>query len=123
VRIVPKKVVVLKPVHAPLVLQAPAQRIISAARVRRSIVRILRTNTLCSLATVTANRRAHINHVYFCYSGDFAFYFLSDPSSQHCRNLKTNASMAITVFGSAQKWGGADRGVQLFGRCREAVGR
>ena len=123
VRIVPKKVVVLKPVHVPLISRSSGRRHISAARVRRSILRILRANTLCSLATVTANRRAHINHVYFCYSADLDFYFLSDPSSLHCQNLKTNNSMAITVFGSEQKWGGADRGMQLFGTCREAGGR
>src|SRR5438034_8585846 len=122
VRIAPKKVVVLKPVHAPLVSRSPGQRHISAARVRRSILRILRANTLCSLATVTVNRRAHINHVSFCYSADLDFYFLSDPSSLHCRNLKTNRSMALTVFDSAQEWGGADRGMQLFGTCHEAIG-
>ena len=120
--LLPKRVVVLKPVHAP-VTESARQRHLSAARIKRSVLRILRANTLCSLATVTANRRAHINHVYFCYSADLDFYFLSDPSSLHCQNLKTNNSMAISVFGSEQKWGGADRGMQLFGRCREVGGR
>jgi hypothetical protein len=28
----------------------------------------------------------------------------------------------MAIFSSAQKWGGPDRGIQLFGTCREAKG-
>ncbi len=94
----------------------------SPARLRGSILRILAGNALCSIATVTAGRRAHICHVYFCYSDDLDMYFLSHPRSLHCRNLTTNPSCAVTVFSSRQTWGRPDQGVQLFGVCAHARG-
>lgn len=48
----------------------------SEARVRSSVFRILEENVLCSIATVTAATRAHINTAYFCYSDDLELYFL-----------------------------------------------
>ncbi len=92
-------------------------------RVRRSLERILRENVLCSIATVGSRNRAHINTAYFAYSDDLDFYFLSEPSADHCRNLRRNPSMALTTFRSDQVWSGPDRGVQLFGSGREAKGR
>lgn len=83
---------------------------------------MLKANVLCSIATVTRGHRAHISHVYFCYSEDLEFYFLSDPRSLHCRNLLTNPSMAMSVFSSSQPWDRPGRGVQLFGSCVEASG-
>ncbi len=94
----------------------------SDEQVKKSIFRILQGNVLCSMSTVTRGNRAHINTVYFCYSRDLELYFLSYPTSLHCRNLRANSSMAITVFSSSQKWGNPDRGIQLFGTCNEARG-
>ena len=91
-------------------------------RVRRSALRILRENVLCSIATVAPGDRAHINTAYFCYSDRLEFYFLSDPSSTHCRNLARNPSMAMAIFRSSQPWNRSGRGLQLFGTCREARG-
>ena len=99
------------------------RRQISDEQVRGSITRILRGNVLCSISTVTPQNRAHINTAYFCYSSDLELSFLSDPSSLHCGNLTTNPSMGVAVFSSSQKWGNADRGMQLFGRCHQARGR
>ena len=90
---------------------------LSGTAVRRSVLRILRENVLCSMATITADNRAHINTAYFCYSDDLELYFLLHPNSRHCRNLTTNPSMAITIFSSLQQWHGPDRGLQLFGTC------
>ncbi len=95
----------------------------SKNRVRRSLFEILRSNVLCSIATVTQAGRAHINTAYFGYSDKPELYFLSYPDSAHCKNLLRNSSMAVTVFKSAQIWGKPDRGVQLFGTCHEATGR
>lgn len=92
-------------------------------RIRWSIVRILRENVLCSISTVSPGNRPHINTAYFCYTPDLTLYFLSDPASQHCRNLDRNPAVAMTIFRSAQEWGGQDRGIQLFGRGRRASGR
>lgn len=93
----------------------------SLQRVRRSLLRILEGNVLCSIATVTSGHKAHISHVYFCYNDHFEFYFLSDPSSVHCRNQRVNRSMAMTVFNSAQPCDRPGRGIQMFGVCSEAT--
>ncbi len=91
-------------------------------RVQTSLSRILRENVLCSISTIAPRNRAHINTAYFCYSPDLELYFLSDVDSLHCRNLERNASMAMTIFRSAQAWGVPNRGIQLFGTGRQARG-
>jgi uncharacterized protein YhbP (UPF0306 family) len=95
---------------------------LTADRVRRTMARILNRTPLCAIATVTADGRAHINTAYFACSDTLELYFLSHPSSQHCRNLRTRPVAAIAVFESGQTWGELDRGLQLFGSCREADG-
>lgn len=99
----------------------PARRI-SAWRLRRRVLGILEENVLCAIATVTSGRRPHVNTAYFCFSDDLELHFLSHPGSLHCRNLSRNRSMGVAVFSTSQRWGGPDRGVQLFGRCRQARG-
>jgi hypothetical protein len=98
------------------------ERNLSDERVQKSIRSILRENLLCSMATVAPGNRSHINTAYFCYSQDFELYFLSYPTSLHCRNLKSNPSMAMAIFSSKQTWGEPDRGLQLFGSCQEVRG-
>lgn len=95
---------------------------LSEDRVRRSVLRILKANVLCSMATVTPDKQAHINTAYVCYSDELELYFLSHPNSLHCRNLAANASMAMTIFSSAQYWVSPGRGLQLFGTCSQASG-
>jgi uncharacterized protein YhbP (UPF0306 family) len=95
---------------------------LTAARVRKTLLRVLLKNPLCALSTVAPGNRAHVSPVYFAYSQSLDVYFLSHPDSLHCRNLKGNSTMAIGVFQSPQEWGALDRGVQLFGSCREARG-
>jgi uncharacterized protein YhbP (UPF0306 family) len=83
---------------------------------------VLEENGLCAWATVTQDGRAHINIGYFAQSTDFHLYLLSHPASLHCRNLATNASMAVAVFVSPQDWTAPGRGTQLFGSCTEVGG-
>ncbi len=98
------------------------RRRFSEQRVRRCAFRILQGNVLCSMATVTAGGRSHINTAYFCYSTSLELYFLSAPYSLHAKNLANNHSLAMTVFDSSQTWGKPNRGIQLFGTCRQARG-
>ncbi len=95
---------------------------ISDRRLRRCVLRILEENVLCSIATVSSGRRAHINTAYFSYSEGLEFYFLSHPDSLHCRNMSKNSSMGMAIFSSSQRWAGPDRGLQLFGTCRRVGG-
>jgi uncharacterized protein YhbP (UPF0306 family) len=99
------------------------QRSLADRRVRASLVRLLRENTLASFATVDARGTAHIHTAYFAWSDDWQLFFYSYPDSLHGRNLARRPSMAVTVFDSHQRWGHPDRGVQLFGTGRKALGR
>src|SRR6266508_3119196 len=123
VRILPTRILVLSPERGPKLVRASDPSKFARQRIRSSIMQVLKANTLCSMATVTPNHHAHINPAYFCCSQDLEIFFLSDPTSLHCRNLESNPSMAMTIFDSSQNWGGSDRGIQLFGTCRQATGR
>jgi uncharacterized protein YhbP (UPF0306 family) len=96
---------------------------VSERRIRTSLFRIIARTQLCSIATVARENRAYINTAFFAYSANLEVYFLSDPESQHCRNLSANPSMAMTIFDSSQPWEKPGRGVQLFGAGSRAVGR
>lgn len=85
--------------------------------VRRAVIRILNETPLCSMATRDARGRPHINTAYFAADTDLSLVFLSDDRALHARNTARNPAMAVAVFRTAQRWGGSDRGLQLFGRC------
>ena len=91
-------------------------------RALATIHKLLEVSSLCSIATVSPDNRAHINIAYAAYSDDLRLCFLSHPTALHCRNLDTNASTAISIYHCAQQWGGPDRGLQLFGTSCEATG-
>src|SRR5262245_6339513 len=67
-------------------------------RVRQSVVSILKSNAVGSLATITPEGRSYINAVYFSFSLEYELFFLSNSNSIHCRNLATNNSAAVNVF-------------------------
>jgi len=91
-------------------------RIASLARV------LLDRSTLFALATVSPGGRAHINAAYFAWDRTFAIVWLSAPGARHSRNLQRNASAAIVVYDSTQRWGRPDRGIHLYGSVRELRG-
>jgi uncharacterized protein YhbP (UPF0306 family) len=99
-----------------------SMRRVGAARLRALAGALLDASTLCAIATVSPRDRAHINTAYFAWSDDFSLVWLSEPIAKHSRNLGTNASAAVAVYNSTQRWGKADRGIQLFGSARAAVG-
>jgi uncharacterized protein YhbP (UPF0306 family) len=100
-----------------------AREAISQRRLRILARRLLNSSTLCAISTVSADGRAHINTAYFAWTASFDIVWLSAPEAHHSRNLRRHPSVAIAVYDSAQKWGGSDRGIQIFGRAREATGR
>src|SRR2546425_6965884 len=91
-------------------------RIVSIAR------GLLNRSKLFALATVSPGGRAHINAAYFAWDRAFAIVWLSAPEARHSRNVRANPSAAIVVYDPTQKWGGPDRGIQLFGSARELRG-
>lgn len=96
---------------------------ITDRRVQRSVYRLLDENALCSMASITTEGRAHINTAYFSYTPDLKVYFTSHPNALHCQNILSNPSMALAIFSANQTWGSPDRGLQLFGMCKKAIGR
>jgi uncharacterized protein YhbP (UPF0306 family) len=84
-------------------------------RLFASMARILDANTMCSMATRNEAGTLHINTVYFCFSHDLNFYFLSHPDSLHSRNLARVPQMAVAVVDSHQRWGDPHSGLQLHG--------
>ena len=98
------------------------RRHISGKRLARVAKRLLDAAPLCALATVSAGGQAYINTMYFARGDPWDIIWISAPDSQHSRNLRTSATAAIAVFDSHQRWGGADRGVQVFGRARQLSG-
>ena len=83
---------------------------------------LLEASSLCAIATVGAGSRAHVHTAYFAWRTDYEIVWISEPNAKHSRNLRTNQTVAIAVFDSAQAWVEPDRGIQLFGSAREAEG-
>src|SRR5213078_1346013 len=95
----------------------------SASRLVAMTRRLLDQSKLCAIATVSPGTRAHVNTAYFAWGPEFEIVWLSAPEARHSRNVRANPSAAVAVFRSTQRWGGSDRGIQLFGRARELRGR
>src|SRR4030088_2378959 len=95
----------------------------SSARLQVVARRLMNASPLCSLATVSPGGRAHINHMYFAWDDRFNVFWISDPDSQHSRNLARTSSAAVTIYDSRQIWGRPDRGIQLFGTAGVTNGR
>jgi uncharacterized protein YhbP (UPF0306 family) len=92
---------------------------LSNADITKSVYTILASVQLCSISTCSETR-AHINAAYFCYTDDLDLFFVSDPSTQHGRNIDLNPKIAIAIFDTNQSWGEPLRGLQLFGECHLA---
>jgi uncharacterized protein YhbP (UPF0306 family) len=96
---------------------------IAAPRLRTIAKRLLNASTLCAISTVSAGGRPHVNTAYFAWSTALEIVWLSAPEARHSRNIRRQPSVALAVYDSTQKWGGFDRGIQLFGTARELTGR
>lgn len=94
----------------------------SSQRLTRIARTLLEAAPLCAIATVSPNGRAYANTAYFAWSPRFEIIWLSAPEAHHSRNLARHRSVAIAIFDTHQRWGGRDRGIQLFGTASEARG-
>ena len=95
----------------------------SATRLQAEARKLMNASPLFALATVAPGGRAYISHMYFAWTDSFDVCWISDPDSQHSRNLAKNRSSAVTIYNSAQTWGRPDRGIHLFGTAGEVHGR
>ena len=97
-----------------------SSRPVSPERIARAARRLLDASTLCAIATTSPRGRPHVNTAYFAFTNQFDVVWISERSARHSINLRANAASAVAVFDSSQRWGGPDRGIQLFGSAREA---
>ena len=88
-------------------------------KISESVRALLSQGTLCSLASVSAESKAHINTCFFAFDSSLRLFILSEPESRHTRYFKTNPSAAIAIFDSSQEWGNPLRGIQLFGEIKK----
>lgn len=88
-----------------------------------SILEILESNILCAIATIKEDQTSYIHTAYYCFNDSLDFFFLSDPNSQHCRNITINDTVAIAIYNSDQPWAEDQKGAQILGRCQQAKGR
>jgi uncharacterized protein YhbP (UPF0306 family) len=86
-----------------------------------SISKILNDNILSSIATIREGT-SYICTAYFCFNSSLDLYFFSEPTTQHCKNLESNPSVAVAICDSSQPWDNPKRGLQLFGTSRRAAG-
>jgi uncharacterized protein YhbP (UPF0306 family) len=86
-----------------------------------SISDILNVNTLCSIATIKSSE-SYINTAYYCFNKHLDFYFISDPITQHVKNIEENPSVAVSIYESNQSWDNNKKGLQVFGTCEVATG-
>jgi uncharacterized protein YhbP (UPF0306 family) len=96
-----------------------SRRPVAASRIATTARRLLDESTLCAIATVAPQRRAHINTAYFAWTPELDLVWLSERRAKHSLNIRANDSVAIAVYDSTQTWAQPDRGIQLFGRARE----
>jgi uncharacterized protein len=100
-----------------------SSRPVSSERIARAARRLLDASTLCAIATTSPRGRPHVNTAYFAFTNQFDVVWVSERSARHSINLRANAASAVAVYDSSQRWGGPDRGIQLFGSAREASKR
>ena len=66
---------------------------------------IIEKNQYVSIATSDKKGKVWISPVVYTYDKSWNFYFLSMPSSKHCKNITENNDVAIAIFNSTQLWG------------------
>jgi uncharacterized protein YhbP (UPF0306 family) len=96
-----------------------SKRRVAPGRLAAEARSLLEVSTLCAIATVTPAGQAHINTAYFAWTRELQLVWLSEPGAQHSRNIRANGNASVAVYDSEQRWGGPDRGIQLFGTARE----
>ena len=96
-----------------------SKRPVVSSRIAATARSLLEASTLCAIATVMPRGQAHVNTAYFAWSDELQLVWLSEPQARHSRNIRANGRAAVAVNDAEQRWGGRDRGLQLFGMAHE----
>jgi uncharacterized protein YhbP (UPF0306 family) len=87
----------------------------------KSITNILNSNILCSIASIMENE-SYIHTAYYSFNDKLNFFYISDPETQHTKNIEVNQSVALSIYNSDQPWDNNKCGLQIFGKCEQATG-
>ncbi|MEW6567163.1 MAG: pyridoxamine 5'-phosphate oxidase family protein [Chloroflexota bacterium] len=82
---------------------------------RAALLALLGETPTLTLATINPDGTPRATPLYFAYDLELSLYFLSDPSSQHCLNLKQDGRAAAALYPASSDWREL-RGLQLQGR-------
>lgn len=87
---------------------------------KETLLAYLKSQNLMALATY-GDAMANC-FVYFAVDGDFSFYFISEPDSEHCKNIEKNNSVACAIAESHQAVSSKKIGAQIKGVVEDVNG-
>lgn len=87
---------------------------------KKELLERIKSQKIMSLAT--RDEKVDICTVFYVVDKDFNLYFISEPDSQHCRNIIKNKDVACNIVDSSQKVTDKKIGVQAQGEATEVTG-
>lgn len=74
----------------------------------------LKKHNLMQVATY-GNDHPWIASVYYSFDDELNLYFLSSPSTIHCKQIAQNEKVAVAITNSNQSMSGFKKGLQIYG--------
>ena len=90
-------------------------------RIALSLNEILTANRLMSIATVRG-KLPYVCALIFAYAPDLTLYFVSQPTTEHVKNLEAQDDIACAIAHSEQSWDRPRRGLQIYGHAFRPTG-
>lgn len=87
-----------------------------------SLIALLETCQLCTLATLNDDGTPYANTCYFAFTSHLELVVLTPPSTRHAANSESRPEVAGTIFDTRQAWGTELAGLQFKGRMTQAHG-
>lgn len=84
---------------------------------KQHVLNFLATQRLMSIATY--GKFPWIASVYYSFDRDLNLYFLSSPTTLHCKQIIKNPQVAVAIADSQQGITVLKRGLQLWGEARQ----
>jgi uncharacterized protein YhbP (UPF0306 family) len=94
--------------------------------INKSISEILNANTLGAISNIRKTDEgieSWISTVFYAFNSSSDIYILTEPFTQHIKNLAYSKSTAMAICESNQEPTKDKRGLQIFGECARAKGR
>lgn len=89
---------------------------------KKILLDFLKDHHVMSLSTIDSEGYPWTCTVYYAVDDDFNFYFLSEPSTQHCENIKKNHKVSLSIADTDQKLRDMKVGISLQGKAEQVKG-